>query len=132
MPDAPQSEAHSIWLVYDGDCPFCSAAAQTVRLKQAVGRLEIVNARDGHDHPVLAEAAAQGLDLNDGIVVKFEGRLYHGADALHLLALLGSQRGWLNRLNVALFRNRMTVGLAYPALKGLRNLALAVRGKRPI
>ncbi len=77
----------------------------------------------------MTEIAAQNLDLNQGIVVKFEGRLYHGKDALHLLALIGSESGWLNRLNVALFRNKGMVDMAYPVLKGMRNLALKVLGR---
>ncbi|ESQ94155.1 DCC1-like thiol-disulfide oxidoreductase family protein [Asticcacaulis benevestitus] len=125
----PQSQADPIWLVYDGDCPFCSASAQMVRLRQSVGHLNILNAREAADQPVMTEIAAQNLDLNQGIVVKFEGRLYHGKDALHLLALIGSESGWLNRLNVALFRNKGMVDMAYPVLKGMRNLALKVLGR---
>jgi len=122
----------AIWLVYDGDCPFCSASAQMVRIKQAVGRLYILNAREAAGHPLMMEIKTQGLDLNQGIVVKFQDRLYHGRDALHLLAIIGSENGWLNRLNVALFRNKRTVDFAYPFLRGVRNLALKILGKRPI
>ena len=128
----PQSQADPIWLVYDGDCPFCSASAQMVRIRQSVGNLHILNARESADHPVMTEIAAQNLDLNQGIVVKFEGRLYHGKDALHLLALIGSETGWLNRLNVALFRNKAVVDMAYPVLKGVRNLMLKILGKHAL
>ena len=128
----PQSQADPIWLVYDGDCPFCSASAQMVRIRKSVGNLHILNAREADDHPVMAEIAAQNLDLNQGIVVKFEGRLYHGKDALHLLALIGSETGWLNRLNVALFRNKSVVDMAYPVLKGVRNLMLRILGKHAL
>lgn len=129
---APQSHPDEIWLVYDGDCPFCSASARMVRIKQAVGRLHILNAREAADHPLMSEIAAQQLDLNQGIVVRFQDRLYHGRDALLLLALIGSETGWLNRLNVALFRNKRTVDFAYPFLRGVRNLALKTLGKKPI
>ena len=119
-------------LVYDGDCPFCSAAAHMVRIKQAVGALQIINAREAKDSAVMRAIAARGLDLNEGIVVSFEGRLYHGRDALHLLAMIGSKSGWMNRLNVALFRNRTTVRVAYPLMKTIRNTTLRLLGKRPI
>ncbi len=128
----PQSQPDAIWLVYDGDCPFCSASAHMVRIKQAVGTLHILNARDAADHPLMAEIRTRGLDLNQGIVVRFQERLYHGPAAVHLLALIGSEAGWLNRLNVALFRKRAAVDFAYPLLKGVRNLALRVLGKQPI
>jgi predicted DCC family thiol-disulfide oxidoreductase YuxK len=122
----------TIWLVYDGDCPFCSASAQTVRVKQAVGNLRILNAREAQGHPLMDEIRAQALDLNQGIVVKFAGQLYHGAEALHLLAMIGSEQGWLNRLNVRLFRNRSVVRFAYPVLKAMRGASLTLLGKTPI
>ncbi|ESQ90041.1 hypothetical protein ABAC460_09750 [Asticcacaulis sp. AC460] len=103
-----------------------------VRIKQAVGALQILNAREIGGTPLDAEIAARGFDLNQGIVVKFEDRLYHGEEALHLLAMIGSERGWLNRLNVALFRNKATVTLFYPAMKAVRRLMLKLNGKRPI
>lgn len=127
-----QSQADTIWLVYDGDCPFCSAGAQTVRIKQAVGHLQILNAREAEGHPLMAEIKARALDLNEGIVVKLADRLYHGADALHLLAMIGSDKGWLNRLNVTLFRHRAVVRFTYPALKALRGASLKLFGKTPI
>lgn len=126
------SPAAALWLVYDGDCPFCAATAHMYRLKQAVGALHIVNAREAGDTPLMRDIATQGLDLNQGIVAQFNGKLYHGVDALHLLALLGSERGWLNRLNVTLFRNRATVAFAYPFLKFVRNSALTLLGRKPI
>ena len=128
----PVATTPAVWLIYDGDCPFCAAAAQMVRIKQAAGALHILNARDAAGHPLITEIAAADMDLNAGIVVKLEDHLYHGAEALNLLALIGSDTGWLNRLNIALFRNRATVDMAYPLLRAVRNLMLRVRGKQPI
>ncbi len=121
-----------LWLVYDGDCPFCAATAQMYRLKTSVGALHVVNAREAADTALMREITRQKLDLNQGIVVRFEGKLYHGADALHLLAMLGSDHDWLNRINVTVFRNRALVGLAYPVMKTVRNAVLFVLGHKPI
>jgi predicted DCC family thiol-disulfide oxidoreductase YuxK len=122
----------SLWLVYDGDCPFCAATARMYRLKKSVGDLHVVNAREASDTELMQDIRAAKLDLNDGIVARFNGRLYHGPDALHLLAMLGSDNDWLNRLNVSLFQNRQTVRFAYPAMKFLRNTVLRLMGRRPI
>ena len=122
----------TLWLVYDGDCPFCSATAQMYRLKKSVGDLHVVNAREAGDTEIMQAITAANLDLNEGIVARFNGRLYHGAEALHLLAMLGSDNDWLNRLNVTLFRNPHTVRLAYPAMKFLRNSILKMMGRTPI
>ena len=103
-----------------------------VRIRQAVGDLRIINARDHLDSDVMRAITEQKLDLNQGIVVSFEDRLYHGPDAVHLLAMIGSEHGWMNRLNTALFRNPATVRFAYPIMKGVRNTALWLLGKKPI
>ena len=132
MSNSPEAQDSGLWLVYDGDCPFCTAGAKMYRLRQSAGDLHIVNAREVTGTDLMRAIDARGFDLNTGIVARFEGRLYHGKDALHLLGMLGGDRGWLNRLNVALFRNRTTVTMVYPALVGLRNLMLWLRGKKPI
>lgn len=122
----------TLWLVYDGDCPFCAATARMYRLKKSVGDLQVVNAREAGDMEIMQAITAAKLDLNEGIVAMFNGRLYHGAEALHLLALLGSDKDWLNRLNAVLFQNRQTVRFAYPAMKFLRNAVLKLMGRTPI
>ena len=123
---------NALWLVYDGDCPFCTAGAKMYRLRQSVGELHIVNAREIAGSDLMTAIEAHGFDLNTGIVARFEGRLYHGKDALHLLALLGSDIGWLNRLNVILFRHKAMLTLLYPVMVAMRNLMLRLRGKTRI
>ena len=118
----------SIWFVYDGECPVCATAAAAFRVREAVGTLHLVNARQDAGHPVLNEVNAARLDLDEGMAIKYGGRLYHGADALHLMALIGSQHGWLNRMNALLFRNKRVAVFAYPFLRGARNLAVALKG----
>jgi len=39
--------APAAWIVYDGDCPFCSRYVRLVRLRDAIGPVALVNARDG-------------------------------------------------------------------------------------
>ncbi len=121
-----------LWLVYDGDCPFCSTTARMYRLKKAAGELHVLDARQAGDHPLMTEIHKRGLDLNKDIAASYEGRIYHGADALHLLALLGSDNDGLNRLNAALFRHRRLVGFAYPVMRGVRDLSLKALGRQPL
>ncbi len=122
----------SLWLVYDGDCPFCTAGAKMYRLRQSVGELHIVNGREIAGTDLMADIERHGFDLNTGIVARFEGRLYHGRDALHLLAILGAETGWLNRLNTILFRHRTVVAAAYPVMVAVRNAVLRLGGKARI
>ncbi len=116
-----------IWLVYDGECPICSFSARMLKLKQSVGAYHVINARESH--PILQEIKNAGLDLNAGLVVKYEQQFYHGPDALHLLAMLGSDQDWFNRLNVRLFsKTKWLAKVVYPIMKALRNIALFCKG----
>lgn len=117
-----------IWFVYDGECPMCSAAAAAFQVRKAVGVLHLVNARTDLAHPALAEVNAARLDLDAGMAIKYGGRLYHGADALHLMALIGSEHGWLNKMNALLFRKKSGARIAYPFMRAVRNLAVSLKG----
>jgi predicted DCC family thiol-disulfide oxidoreductase YuxK len=109
-------------LVYDGDCPFCSAFVRHVRVDEAVGDLELVNARE---HPeIVASLRARGLDVDEGMVLTIDGSDYHGDEALQRLALMSTRYGIFNRVNAWAFSNPTVSRIAYPVLKAGRDLAL--------
>ncbi len=126
------TETGEIWFVYDGDCPVCSYTARALRIRRSVGDLHLVDARSDGDHPLIRRITAVGLDLDEGMVIAFGDRFYHGADALQVMALLGSSHGWFNRLNAALFRSPTIARVAYPMMRAGRNLLLRLRGVAPI
>ncbi|MCS5593813.1 MAG: hypothetical protein NZ730_04635 [Porticoccaceae bacterium] len=101
-----------IVLVYDKQDPDCDNYGQRLGSKQSVGPLRIVDARQSGD--VLAEITAQGLDIDQGMVVKMDGLLCYGADAIHALALISSRGGIFNRLNDWTFRSLAISRLVYP------------------
>ena len=117
-------------LVYDGACPFCDNYARLVRLRRGVGDLVLVDARGGD--PLVAELAAQGFDVDEGMALLLDGRVHHGDKALHRLALLGTRSDLFNRLNHRIFRSPRLARLLYPALRCGRNAALALLGRRRI
>lgn len=121
-----------IWFAYDGECPICTYAAHALRIRETVGQLYLVDARVEQEHPLIIRIAAERLDLDKGMVIQFGDRLYHGADALQVMALLGSSNGWFNRLNGMLFRNSTLARLAYPLMRGGRNLLIRFLGIPPI
>ncbi len=119
-----------IWLVYDGDCPLCRTFAKVVKIREAAGELQLVNARE--PHPILQEVNARQFNLDQGIVVKLNESFYHGADALHVLSLLSTNQTWFNRLNAFIFRSRVLTKVTYPVLKSIRNLLLWLNRKTKI
>ena len=123
-------ESEEILLVYDRECPACNAYCQLVRIRQSVGQLRIIDARESS--AVMEEITAQGLDIDQGMVLKLGGQLYYGADAMHALALIGSRSGIFNRLNYTIFKSETASKLLYPVLRFLRNVLLKVLGKAKI
>ena len=119
-----------ILLVYDKECPACDNYCQVIRIRETVGRLKIVNARDNSD--VMQEITAKGLDIDQGMVLKMGDQLFYGADAIHALALISSKSGLLNRLNYWMFKSKRVSAFLYPVLRACRNLLLKILGKTKI
>lgn len=118
----------TLYFVYDGDCPVCNIAARGLRIRKAVGELSLIDARAENKHPIVKEITKLGLDLDEGMVLKFHGKYYHGADALHLMALLGTNTGWFNRMNYLLFRSETLSKICYPPMRAVRNFILKLKG----
>lgn len=127
-----REDAHTLWLVYDGDCVLCRSGALGYRINRAVGRLETLDARGDSDHPILKEIRARQLDLNQGIVVVYGHQWHHGAEALNRLALLGSNSDGLNRFIAWMFRSPCCTRWLYPLLRAGRDLSLKLSGKTQI
>jgi len=119
-------ESPEAYLVYDGDCPFCSAYVRYVRVRENV-QLRLINARDGGD--LVDEIVEAGFDLDQGMVLKIGGRFYHGADCVHVLASLSSASNAFNRINARIFRSPVLAAALYPVLRSGRRVALALLGR---
>jgi predicted DCC family thiol-disulfide oxidoreductase YuxK len=119
-----------ILLVYDRQCPACNAYCQLVRIRKSAGDLRIIDARENTE--VMNEITAQGLDIDQGMVLKMGEQLYYGADAIHALALIGSRSGVLNRLNYWVFKTKTISKILYPLLRAFRNLLLKMLKKTKI
>ena len=115
------------YIVYDGECPFCSRYVKMVRLRDAVGTVELVDAR--RNYPVVAGRKAQGVNLDDGMALVRGDRVAHGDACIHEMALMTTPVGPFNRLNAAMFRSARTARLLYPVLRFGRNTALRLLGR---
>ncbi|MEM9736709.1 MAG: DUF393 domain-containing protein [Pseudomonadota bacterium] len=133
MASKPENDADGpdpVTIIYDGECPFCSAYVSMVRLRDAVGPVRLVDAREGGLEVEAVRAA--GLDLDEGMVMIHRGTLYHGADCIHRIGLMSTASGALNRLNAWIFRSPGLSRALYPLLRAGRNLALKLLGRRKI
>jgi predicted DCC family thiol-disulfide oxidoreductase YuxK len=112
----------SLAVYYDGECPFCSRYVTAMRLRNAIGQVQLVDLRTNAQ--ARRRFAETGLNVNEGMVVEYGGRVYFGADAIALLASLSSPVGTFNRLNGFLLRSPSIARVVYPLLKAGRRFAL--------
>ncbi len=119
-----------IILVYDKECPACDNYCQVVRIREDVGELILLDARE--PSAVMDEITALGWDIDQGMVLKMGSQLYYGSDAIHALALISSRSGFFNRMNYWLFKSKLLSHIFYPVLRFLRNLLLKLLGKSKI
>ena len=123
-------EETEILLVYDRECPLCDHYCRMVRIRRDIGRLQLVDARE--ESAIMRDITAQGLDIDQGMVLKLRGQIYYGADAIHVLALISSRSGFFNRLNYWMFRSSLLSRIGYPLLRSIRNLLLKLLAKSKI
>lgn len=119
-----QNEAvrNDAWLVYDGECPVCKTYCKYIRIRTAVGNLQLVDARQ--PSALMDEITAAGLDIDQGMVLKFKDVMYYGPDAIHMLTLLSTPSGIFNRINFYVFSTKVGAKIFYPTGKAFRTLLL--------
>jgi len=120
----------NVWLVYDGECPVCRTYCKYIRMREAVGNLQLVDARQ--PSAMMDEITAAGLDIDQGMVLKFKDTIYYGPDAIHILTLLSTPSGFFNRINYYFFSTKLGAKIFYPLGKAFRTVLLKLLGIRYI
>lgn len=130
LTDPNETEPTGLTIVYDGECPFCASYIRLVRLREAVGPVELVNAREAH--PIIDEVRARNLNLDEGMVVRMDGEYLHGAAAMTALSLMSTPTGFVNRAMRMIFRTPKRAAALYPFMVRGRNATLRLLGRKPI
>ncbi len=121
VPDEP-------FLLYDGECPFCSFYVAKSRFEARVGKpLRII---DGRTAPgLVAQLRREGYDLETGMILALDGQRLHGAEAMTALeGMSAGARGFAGLAN-RFASSPGRVRRVYPWLRRLRSLALLAKGK---
>ena len=124
------SENSAIYLVYDKECPACDYYCNMVRIQDSVGKLIQIDARQPSSF--MDDITAAGLDIDQGMVLIVGDRMYYGADAIHVLATMGTRSGVFNRLSYWCFRSKAVSAVLYPILRTCRNLLLKFLGRTKV
>jgi predicted DCC family thiol-disulfide oxidoreductase YuxK len=112
-------------LIYDGACIFCDAYVRLLSLREAVGPVELIDARSGD--PRLRAYESAGYDLNEGMLFEYNGTVYFGADAIHVLDTLLTSVSTFNRSNGALLSKQLVARFFYPMFKFCSTITLKLR-----
>lgn len=120
----------SNYLLYDGECPACRSYIAIAQLKRSHPDLRILDAR--REPALVAELRQRGYEINDGMVVNLDGRIYYGANATRLIAELGRNNGALRRAALHAVGGTRWSGWLYPKLNGMRQLLLKGLGRKLI
>ena len=104
-------------IIYDGECPFCRNYVRLLRLREAIGQVELVDARSGD--PRVSAFQRKGYNLDKGMLFVHEGRVHHGSDAIHVLAGLTNpeKSAFRLRINAKVFSSRAASVLLYQVLR---------------
>jgi predicted DCC family thiol-disulfide oxidoreductase YuxK len=126
----PGFDTSITWIVYDGDCPFCTQYMKLVRLRETVGPVKLANARE--DLPVVRYVRAKGIDLNQEMALVTKGEVMAGPDVIHRLALLSTGSGFFNGLMSKVFASKGLTKFTYPIMRADRNTTLFLLGRKKI
>jgi predicted DCC family thiol-disulfide oxidoreductase YuxK len=119
------------FLLYDGECPACSAYVAMSRLRQLYPGLRILDARA--EPALVAELRRLGYEINTGMVLSLDGVIHFGADATRAIAVLGRagpsrwRRTMLGAIGTAPWSRRL-----YPWLNRGRSALLRLLRRGPI
>jgi len=120
------TEGRTIEVLYDGECPMCRSYCESVQLKNPDDKLVLIDARNSS--LLLDEVTARGLDIDEGMVVKINGALHYGSDAMRALVRF-KKSPFYER---CLYRSRRVAKVVYNTLKFLRNIVLHLIGVEKI
>ncbi len=119
-----------LFLVYDKECPACNFYCKLIRIRESVGNLVLVDAREPGS--LMNEITAAELDIDQGMVLIVGDRMYYGADAIHALSIMSTRSGVFNRVTYWVFRSKVLSSILYPMLRVVRNLLLKILHKTKI
>ena len=118
------------YIVYDGECPFCSRYVKMLRLRKAVGNVVLVDARE--PHPMVDMLKAANINLDEGMALIRGNEISYGDECIHKLALMSTPSDAFNRLNNLIFQSATASRVLYPFMRAGRNLTLRMLGRKKI
>ena len=117
-------------LIYDSECPVCANYVQMIRIRESLGELTLVSARDNSD--LVKEISAMGINLDKGMVLKIDDQIFSDSETIHALAMISSRSTLFNKVNSWIFKSKWRTRLLYPPLRFGRRCLLSILGKKKL
>ena len=115
------------YLLYDGECPFCTSFSRFYEIKKALPNLEIISMRDAERLRSLV--LPQDLNFNYGMVlVLSDGRVLQGEPAFNLINGAVKKTSLRDHIVVGMNSIKSITRIVYPMLFRLRLMALKRKG----
>ena len=119
-----------ISIIYDDGCPVCSYYIEFSHIKKKYGKINYIKARN--NQVILDFIQSLNLDINEGMIVVFEKRIYYGHNAVNLISILGEKDTFKNTVVISIFKYKIISKLLYPLLKLGRRILLFIIGRKLI
>ena len=91
---------NQISIIYDNGCPVCSFYINISHIKEKFGKVNLIKARD--NQKILNYIKSINIDINEGMIVIFDKKLYYGSDAINILSILGKKTSFINFITIKL------------------------------
>ncbi len=118
--------AEKIEIVYDDECPVCKTYCTNISLDNPEDSLTLTDAR--RKTAIMDDVTAKGWNIDEGIVVKINDKMYYNSEAMHQIAIRTKEKGFMGWVNRVFFRTARLSNVVYPAAKVARNMLLRVMG----
>lgn len=115
------------YVLYDGACPACSRYVAATGLAERRDGIALIDARTAP--ALVAEHAAAGRPIDDGMVVAIDGVMHYGADATRKLAEIGRPATRVRRFLLWFVGQAPWANALYPALSAGRRGLLRLLGR---
>ena len=116
-------------LLYDGQCPLCSAYGRYVAAHRT-GPIELLDARN---QPEMARKLRdKGFDVNRGMVLSTPDGTFQGKRAIQAISPMISHRGPPRAALQLLTRIPGLATIIYPTIKWLRSISLRLLRRDPV
>ena len=115
-------------LYYDDECPFCKEYSKYVELRK-IYDINIINAREAIVK--INAFREKGYDINDGMIIEFEDKIFQGSDAVKVIDKNISKKSFFDKFLSRLISFPFFKTILYPLAIFFRIVISKLLGKSP-